>query len=84
MLAVPDKACFNTSTPQHKECNMPRKPQPSPQQVAAVVALATGILAGPYGKAVMDSQSTAALDGVADAALDMYDAVLRRIEARQA
>jgi hypothetical protein len=70
---------------------MPRKPQaPQPSIVlpsspeAAVIVLAAGILAGPYGKKVMETAGPEVLDGVAEAAIDMYAAVQRGLAARSA
>jgi hypothetical protein len=46
--------------------------------------ITSGVFAGPYGQIVMESKSKDALEGVADAALHMYDVLLSRIEARHA
>ena len=70
---------------------MPRKPQatqpptllPSSPE-AAVIILAAGILAGPYGKKVMETAGNAVLDGVAVTAIAQYEAVQRALAARNA
>jgi hypothetical protein len=49
-----------------------------------VIILAAGILAGPYGKKVMETAGPDVLDGVAEAAIDMYVAVQRGLAARNA
>jgi hypothetical protein len=53
------------------------------EELAAIV-ITSGVFAGPYGQIVMESKSKDALEGVADAALHMYDVLLARIEARHA
>lgn len=70
---------------QTKEPAFPVPPSPgfSKEEFAALV-IASGIFAGPYGKTVMDSTAPDMLDAAADTAIDMYEALIRRIKARAA
>lgn len=65
-------------------------PDPAPalwftKEEFAAVVITSGVFAGPYGKTVMEAKNPEeALAGVAEAALNMYAVLLKRIEARHA